>query len=197
MSRDLRLPLLPDTAGRRPRVRGRPRSTIGTNREENFPAERTSPGQAPRLPPAHVLQGRPSHRCVASPQGPREALGLIRSLSSRASFDALARTGRRHRGRHVWLRVAPLPADHADLPHVGYAIGRGVGSAVVRNRLRRRLRAILAELELSPGLYLFGVHDAHTATAPFAAVREDVVDVVSRATAALGSPIPIQRVTDG
>jgi ribonuclease P protein component len=41
---------------------------------------------------------------------------------------------------------------------VAYAIGRRVGGAVVRNRLRRRLRAIVAELapELVPGAYLVG-----------------------------------------
>lgn len=41
-------------------------------------------------------------------------------------------------------------------PHVGFAIGRAVGPAVVRNRLRRQLRAILRERAdaLPPGLYL-------------------------------------------
>lgn len=42
---------------------------------------------------------------------------------------------------------------------MGYAIGRPIGNAVVRNRLRRRLRAIMRtrQNDLSPGWYLIGV----------------------------------------
>ena len=41
---------------------------------------------------------------------------------------------------------------------MAYAVGRGVGGAVVRNRLRRRLRAAVSDLgpELRPGAYLVG-----------------------------------------
>jgi ribonuclease P protein component len=41
---------------------------------------------------------------------------------------------------------------------VAYAVGRAVGGAVVRNRLRRRLRAAVSELgpTLRPGAYLVG-----------------------------------------
>lgn len=43
-------------------------------------------------------------------------------------------------------------------PRVAYTIGKRVGGAVVRNRLRRRLRALVAELApgLRPGAYLIG-----------------------------------------
>ena len=34
---------------------------------------------------------------------------------------------------------------------VAFAIGRGVGTAVVRNRTRRRLRSVMTELALSGG----------------------------------------------
>lgn len=39
---------------------------------------------------------------------------------------------------------------------MAYAIGKRVGGAVIRNRLRRRLRAAMDELQpiLVPGLYL-------------------------------------------
>ena len=39
---------------------------------------------------------------------------------------------------------------------MAYALGRAIGPAVVRNRLRRRLRAELAHTSLPPGLYLIG-----------------------------------------
>lgn len=43
--------------------------------------------------------------------------------------------------------------------HVGYAIGRNVGGAVLRNRIRRQLRSILeAKSDHMPaGWYLIGV----------------------------------------
>ena len=45
------------------------------------------------------------------------------------------------------------------IPHMGYAIGRQIGGAVVRNQLRRRLQAIMrtSQNDLSPGWYLIGV----------------------------------------
>jgi len=43
---------------------------------------------------------------------------------------------------------------------VGYAIPRAAGPAVVRNRLRRRLRAVVRELLFEPGDYLISVAPA-------------------------------------
>lgn len=42
--------------------------------------------------------------------------------------------------------------------HVGYAIGRNVGGAVLRNRIRRQLRALLEvkSTQLPAGWYLVG-----------------------------------------
>jgi RNase P protein component len=39
---------------------------------------------------------------------------------------------------------------------VAYALGRAIGPAVVRNRLRRRLRVLLSATTLPPGFYLIG-----------------------------------------
>ena len=43
-------------------------------------------------------------------------------------------------------------------PHVGYALGRGYGSAVRRNRLRRQLRELVKtrETAMQAGVYVFG-----------------------------------------
>lgn len=55
----------------------------------------------------------------------------------------------------LWALDPAAPA-----PRVGYAVGRRVGPAVVRNRLRRRLRAIVAQDPPPPGSYLITVAPA-------------------------------------
>jgi len=41
-------------------------------------------------------------------------------------------------------------------PQVGFAFSRALGNAVTRNRLRRRMRAILSDRDVPNGLLLFG-----------------------------------------
>lgn len=62
---------------------------------------------------------------------------------------------------------------------VAFAIGRNVGNAVTRNRLRRRLRAAIGEIGagLEPGAYLFGAGLA-AVTLPYEALREHVRGLV-------------------
>jgi ribonuclease P protein component len=54
---------------------------------------------------------------------------------------------------------------------------------VVRNRVRRRLRAAVQELgaQLGPGAYLFGA-DQSVVTMPFLALTASVAEVVHEAT---------------
>jgi ribonuclease P protein component len=70
-----------------------------------------------------------------------------------------------------------------DPPRVAYAVGRSVGGAVVRNRVRRRLRAVLhaetARSGLPAGLYLVGARPS-AASASFAELRDDLVWVLGR-----------------
>lgn len=68
----------------------------------------------------------------------RPRVGRIRH---RRTFEALARHGRR--ARYGPLALTWLPDGGP--PRVGYAVGRRVGTAVARNRLRRRLRALVRE----------------------------------------------------
>lgn len=66
---------------------------------------------------------------------------------------------------------------------------RVVGSAVDRNRLRRRLREILRARDLTPGLYLWGAGEGATALS-FADLGQQVDRVLEKANARIVSGQP-------
>ncbi len=71
---------------------------------------------------------------------------------------------------------------------MAFSIGRSVGSAPVRNRIRRRLRAIARARsgQLTPGWYLVGA-DADYARSPFALAEEQFLQAATQ-VGALVSP---------
>jgi ribonuclease P protein component len=75
---------------------------------------------------------------------------LIQRIRGRHAFETLARDGRRVRRSTLWCNWCPQPQANATF--VAYSIGRACGPAVVRNRLRRRLRAVLRELDRAESL---------------------------------------------
>lgn len=81
---------------------------------------------------------------------------MIGRIRDRQSFDRLRRDGVRLRIDPLWCTFLPEP--DAATARVAFAIGRPTGNAVVRNRLRRRLRAALAAADPPPGLVLIGAH---------------------------------------
>ena len=76
-----------------------------------------------------------------------------RVVSRRQFAEFAAPTGR---GRSGPLRVVFVEHSDHESRDVAYAIGRKVGIAVIRNRIRRRLRAAMDGLSPAPrnGLYL-------------------------------------------
>jgi len=73
--------------------------------------------------------------------------------------------------------ASPASDSSTDRPHVGYAIGKHVGNAPVRNRIRRRLQGILFELardgELPGGMYLMSAKRS-AASVESSVLRADV-----------------------
>lgn len=102
-------------------------------------------------------------------------------LSDPAAFSALRAS--RHRVRRGPLSVAWV-ANPVDEPaRVAYAIGKRVGGAVERNRVRRRLRTIMADLDPAPGCYLINVAPAGSELSFL-----DLKDLVSNALLVLPTP---------
>jgi ribonuclease P protein component len=68
-------------------------------------------------------------------------------------------------------------------PGVAYAVGRSVGGAVVRNRVRRRLRTLVAaeaaRAPFVPGYYLLGAAPS-AATSSYQQLGDDLGALVAR-----------------
>lgn len=73
------------------------------------------------------------------------------------------------------------PDDALSHPRVAFAIGRRAGGAVERNRLRRRVHAVLRDNQdrLPPGRYLFGSRQKAD-TVSYDAARADVLHFLGR-----------------
>src|SRR3954452_12803135 len=63
-----------------------------------------------------------------------------RRLSRSAEFDRVYREGRSHAGRHLVLYSFPREGDDDTAPRLGLSVGRKVGGAVERNKVKRLVR---------------------------------------------------------
>jgi len=111
--------------------------------EEDVPTEQPEAEEEARIPAPDADARRTRGHRSAAGQGPRQPLGLIWRVRDRASFRQLARGQRRRLGSFE-MRTAVV-GQASEPPRVAYAVGRAVGSAVTRNRVRRRLRAAVHE----------------------------------------------------
>ncbi|MFL6239032.1 MAG: ribonuclease P protein component [Actinomycetes bacterium] len=59
------------------------------------------------------------------------------------SFSATVSAGRRASRRTLTVHVLPNADDTVTVPQVGFVVSKSVGGAVVRTRVRRRLRHIV------------------------------------------------------
>ena len=122
------------------------------------------------------------------------ATGTVWRLSEPKAFARLRTTRFRWRSGPLWMAWVPPTGPDADRPpRVAFAIGKRVGGAVVRNRLRRRLRAALSSTAapLPAGDYLLGA-SPEAAALTFGElnvlVRELLASLPSTAPAAAGAP---------
>jgi ribonuclease P protein component len=67
-------------------------------------------------------------------------------LSRSGDFERAYRDGSSHSNRFVILYAFPRPADEDDAVRLGVSVGRKIGGAVDRNRVKRALREAFWEL---------------------------------------------------
>lgn len=79
------------------------------------------------------------------------------------------------------MRVTWVPGQTDEPARVAFAIGRRVGGAVVRNRLRRRLRAIVVDAAPPPGAYLVSAAP-EAALLPFPELKAQVTKALQATT---------------
>lgn len=156
-----------------------------TRGEADPPAEQSQTCQTAWFPGPYAHSRRSGNHPHASPKGSHAAVRMIDRVRNRAAFTALER--RRHRvlrGPVSVAYVADAPPDLAGSARrparVAFGVGRRVGSAVTRNKVRRRLRHIMRELDdqpdgLAPGSYLVAVRP-DAAQLPYAELRRRVAD---------------------
>jgi ribonuclease P protein component len=93
-------------------------------------------------------------------------------LRSRTDFSALQSGGRTRGHRLLTIRTRPNGLDHH---RFGISTGRNVGSAVVRNRVRRRIREILRAMPIGgPGRDILVVCRPAAATAGYDELRDAI-----------------------
>ena len=158
-------------AGARSSKRGAVADGSGCRLESHATQSRTSTTMGSELPVlrevVHVPRPRPVH--------------------SRLAFTELRRSKRRVFSEP--LRVQFLPAPKAEeARRVAFAVPRKVGTAVERNRCRRRLRSVVAEItaSLPAGTYLVAV-DQGVRDLSFQELRARVIEAMQRASQ-VGAP---------
>ena len=166
-------------------------------RETHVPAQHSQAEEEARLPQSHAHSWRQSGHPQSSPARPHASQRLTWRIRDRATFEALAGTRRTRRGP-LSVRYVAVPGDTD--ARVAYAIGRDAGSAVRRNRIRRRLRAAIARAEargqLPAGAYLLGA-GPEVLTMPFTELERGLDELLG--AAAGGPPVsptpPVERPT--
>ena len=126
------------------------------------------------------------------PKGPS-----VGRLKRRADFLRVAAARRKWAAPGLILQVSPQPETApdpsgaetihgAETIRVGFTASRKVGNAVKRNRARRRLKALAAEMIASganPGLDLVLIARPATVDRPFDALRNDLAQSLQRTKA--------------
>ena len=148
--------------------------SLDTPRLESAP-----PPQGDSTELAEVLRAR---QVMPGEQRERYRFPRAARLSRAAEFKLVKQAGRSWTGRHLVLGV--LAQEDETRARVGIVTTRKVGMAVVRNRIRRRIREVfrLHQFDLISGVWLVTVARPSAAKASFQELERDWLRLAERAS---------------
>ncbi len=114
-------------------------------------------------------------------QKPRFRFPAARRLKRSRDFERVRREGHTVRGKLLMLGF--LPVEGEKVFRVGLVTSRRVGGAVVRNRVRRRLREIVrrCQHEIAPGFWVVVIARPGAAVATSTQLEEEWSRLARRA----------------
>ena len=126
-----------------------------------------------------------SHAATVSAHAPTPDPSLkLDHLRTRADFQRLTRSRRKHATRGLVLQVAQQPAGRdTTQPRIGFTASKKVGNAIARNRAKRRLRALAREVlqpQVQPSLDYVLVGRHTTVTRPWSKLVQDLETAIER-----------------
>lgn len=145
--------------------------------EEDLPTQSSSQKATSWFPSPDANARRAGDDQESSPKGPKAArcLSSYESLRNSRDFRRVLDEGARRRIGGIVVVDSPGPAGP---PRVGLVVSRSCGSAVDRNRIKRRLRSAARATELKPGIDYVIIANRQVADAPY----EQLLGWLRRAT---------------
>ena len=119
---------------------------------------------------------------MASPKSSRQSFSKAKRLTTTAEFTAVKFQGKTYRGGLLVLGVMAQKEEEAF--RVGLITTKRLGGAVVRNRVRRRLRDIVRKEQgrLRPGIWIVLVARSGAARAGYQELKDDWLRLAERAS---------------
>jgi ribonuclease P protein component len=116
-----------------------------------------------------------------------------RFLSKNSQFSVVYEGGKSWAGKEVVLKALP---NALDVSRFGFVVSRHLGKAVVRNHIKRRLREIARQIQVSPGWDIILIARVPAAGTDYKSLEKSVRKLLLRAGIILGEDENHSSVTD-
>lgn len=101
----------------------------------------------------------------------------IGRLTSKSQYQRVQSDGRSFRHSFCGIRIL---RNGLDISRCGYVVSKRVGSAVVRNKVRRRVREVMRQLSIEPGWDIVFIAYPGAATAGFDELKVALIKLLSK-----------------